>query len=385
MSKVKADCSGAKREQAADAAVDEPISVMIVDDSAIVRGLLTRSLSADPSLQVVSSAANGQVAIQQMKERPVDIVVLDIEMPVMDGLTALPLLLQANPQAKIIVASSLTTRGAEVALKALAAGAADFVPKPSARLEGTSKVNENAAFRQTLVAKIINLGRAGRGGERETRSALARPSKSNLAQALVPRSLAGLRPEVVAIASSAGGPVALTELLGRLRERVTLPVLITQHMPSAFTPVLAQNIERNCRRPCREARNGEPVMSGQTYIAPGGFHMIVETDAGTPLIRLSQDPPENFCRPAADPMFRSIAQVYGAGALGIVLTGIGCDGTAGGRAIVERGGAIIAQDEASSVAWGMPGSVVRAGLCSAVLSLDGIADRINTFANGGNG
>ena len=361
-----------------------PIRVLVVDDSAVVRGLLSRLIGEQPDLEVAATAANGQMALNAVAERSVDVVVLDIEMPVMDGLTALPRLLSADPNLRIIIASTLSTPGAAVTMRALAAGAADYVAKPSASREITQAESANSDFRRDLVTKIRGLGEAGRrrrGGIAFTPALLvASTLKSAPAPALALRPLRPTRPDVIVIGSSTGGPQALSALIGDLGRHLTQPVLIAQHMPPTFTTILAEHLARVCNRPCAEGRDGETIQPGRIYVAPGDHHMTAAADGRRRLIRINRDAPENFCRPAVDALFRSAARAYGAATLAVVLTGIGADGTRGGREIVEAEGTLLAQDEASSVVWGMPGSVARAGLCSAVLPLPALAQQINQIA-----
>jgi two-component system chemotaxis response regulator CheB len=354
-----------------------PIRVLVVDDSAVIRGLITRLLESDPELAVVGSVGNGQMAIGtcQRQGQSVDVVVLDIEMPVMDGLTALPQILAAAPGVKVIMASTLTQRNAQISIKALQAGAADYVAKPSS----TTDIHAGPDFRRELVEKVKALGAAGRK-RRAERGETPKPGDLPFrppAHALKPpvkgdiklRAAAQRPPEVIAIGSSTGGPQALLAVLTKFPNSIRLPILITQHMPATFTSILAEHLGRASGWPCAEAADGEPVRANRIYVAPGDFHMKVAVENGARLIRLTKEPPENFCRPAVDPMFRSVAQVYGAGVLGVVLTGMGSDGVRGARSVVEAGGAVIAQDEATSVVWGMPGAAAAAGVCSAVLPL----------------
>jgi two-component system chemotaxis response regulator CheB len=335
-----------------------PIRVLVVDDSAVIRGLITRLLESDPELAVVGSVGNGQMAIGTCQRQSVDVVVLDIEMPVMDGLTALPQILAAAPEVKVIMASTLTQRNAQISLKALQAGAADYVAKPSSG----SEIQNAQEFRRELVEKVKALGAAGRKrriarGDVPTKGAIKlRPANQR-------------PPEVIAIGSSTGGPQALIAVLSKFPNSIRLPILITQHMPATFTSILAEHLSRASGWPCAEGVDGEPVRANRIYVAPGDFHMKVAVENGGKVIRLSKEPPENFCRPAVDPMFRSVAQAYGAGVLAVVLTGMGSDGAKGARVVADAGGSVIAQDEATSVVWGMPGATAAAGVCSAVLPL----------------
>jgi two-component system chemotaxis response regulator CheB len=371
---------------AADPAA-EPIRVMVVDDSAVIRGLITRALESDPGIRVLHSAGNGKVAAETAARADIEVVVLDIEMPVMDGIAALPKLLEAKPGLQVVMASTLTRRNADMSLKALAAGAADYVTKPSSSTELVSAED----FKRELTAKVKALGHAFRRGQgRRGRSAGAppatvRPRATAPAHPAAPtpiqlRPEAAIAPEIVAIGSSTGGPQALFKVLGGLGGRTDLPILITQHMPATFTAILAEHIAQASRIPTAEARDGEPVERGRIYVAPGDIHMTVAIEGGQRIIRLVKSAPENFCRPAVDPMLRSVAQVYGARALIVILTGMGSDGQKGSAAVVAAGGSVIAQDEATSVVWGMPGAVARAGLCSAVLPLSEIAPYLRRFA-----
>ncbi len=363
---------------------ESPIRVMLVDDSAVVRGLLSRLIGEQPDLEVVATAANGQMALNALADRTVDVVVLDIEMPVMDGMTALPRLLAADPHLRVIIASTLSTPGAAVTMRALAAGAADYVAKPTASREITQAGSANSDFRRDLVTKIRSLGEAGR----RRRGSVSAPAAAATATAgaLKPaaafplRPLRPMRPEVIVIGSSTGGPQALSTLIAGLGRDLTQPVLVVQHMPPMFTTILAEHLARACGRPCAEGSDGEAIQPGRIYVAPGDHHMSIAVEGRRRLIRINQEAPENFCRPAVDALFRAAARAYGSATLAIVLTGIGADGTRGGRDIVEADGTLLAQDEASSVVWGMPGSVARAGLCSAVLPLPALAQQINQIA-----
>lgn len=380
-----------------------PIRVMVVDDSAVIRGLITRALEVDPDIQVVATVGNGQLAIGQLGRTDVDVIVLDIEMPVMDGITALPKLVEAAPDVKIIMASTLTQRNAQVSLEALQKGAADYIPKPTS----TGEIHGSADFKRDLIEKVKALGRARRdkrdrnraAGIPETRpqpTALTRAASASAASAaagtrsslLTPtapiqtRPASRTLPQVVGIGSSTGGPQALFTVLGALPASMRLPICITQHMPATFTTILAEHIARTSKRPCAEGVDGEKLEPGRIYLAPGDNHMKVEVQGGQKVIRLTKEPPENFCRPAVDPMFRSLAAVFGGAVLGVVLTGMGSDGAKGGKVLVDAGGTVIVQDEATSVVWGMPGATANLGITSAVLPIDKIAPEIARLAGG---
>jgi two-component system chemotaxis response regulator CheB len=352
-----------------------PYRVMVVDDSAVIRGLLTRSLETDPNVQVVASVSDGRMAINALDRHDIEVAVLDIEMPVMDGLTALPQLIAKKPALKVIMASTLTRRNADISLRALQAGAADYLTKPEA-----SSLTTAATFKQELLAKVKVLGEACRraaGKTLPTRAAGTPALNRGLpVRAAAPSAKIALRAakaepfDALAIGSSTGGPQALFELMGAIRNGVTRPVFITQHMPATFTTILAEHITRSTGWPATEAVDGEAVRPGRAYVAPGDFHMIIEgTPTGEKTLRLNKTPPENFCRPSVDPMLRSLARLYGRRLLCVILTGMGHDGRAGSEEVVAAGGNVIAQDEATSVVWGMPGAVANAGLCSAVLPL----------------
>lgn len=365
---------------AAASAVADPIRVMVVDDSAVIRTMITRILEDDSQVSVVAAAGNGQIALDTLSANDIDVIILDIEMPVMDGLTALPKLLQAEPGIKIIMASTLSTRNADISIRALNAGAADYVPKPTS----TRDIRTGDAFRRELLAKVKTLGEVRRRHRSAARGEGA-PSGPGLypAKPIALRKPGPVRPTVLAIGSSTGGPQALFAVLGGLKSDIRQPIFITQHMPPTFTTILAEHIARATGRPCAEAKDGEVVESGHIYVAPGDFHMVVEANKAQRVFRLSKAPPENFCRPAVDPMLRSLAKVFGPGVLGVILTGMGHDGLNGGEAVTKAGGTIVAQDEESSVVWGMPGAVATAGLCSAVLPIAELAPYIMRHATKG--
>jgi len=374
---------GARQAQASGT---EPFRVMVVDDSAVVRGLITRMLEGDKQISVIASVGNGQMALNALEKSDVEVVVLDVEMPVMDGLTALPLLLKRDPDLQIIMASTLTIKNADVTLRAMESGAADYLPKPTSTkdLGGTGA----GSFKDDLIAKIKAWGAVrrrkpprakGPGGapERAKISVTApKPAQPLYAGKITLRPAPPIidLPDVIAIGSSTGGPQALFAVLGTMKGgTVKQPILITQHMPATFTTILAEHISRLSGWEAAEGKDGETIRSGRVYIAPGDFHMVVENKVTEKVIRLNKNPPENFCRPAVDPMFRSIAAAYGKKVLALILTGMGQDGLQGGKVLVDAGGTLVAQDEASSVVWGMPGAVATAGLCTAVLPLPEIA------------
>jgi two-component system, chemotaxis family, protein-glutamate methylesterase/glutaminase len=344
-----------------------PTRVMVVDDSTVVRGLIGRIIDATPGMQVVASAPNGRLALDTMRHREVDVVLLDVEMPEMDGVTALPLILRQHPGVRVLMTSSLTRGGAEITMRCLALGAADYIAKPSAG----SALNSMNEMAPELVRKVRALARSA-----GCPAVAPPPGEPQPAPPPLLASAHGEEVRILAVAASTGGPNALVQLLRGIPADMSLPVLITQHMPPVFTAALADRLTRESGLPCREARHGEAVLPGQVYLAPGDHHMTVVSQERQPYIRLDQTPPINFCRPAADPMFTSVAALYGRAALAVVLTGMGEDGMRGCRDVVARGGCVVAQDQATSVVWGMPGAVAGAGLASAVLPLERIAPHI---------
>jgi len=381
---------------------------MVVDDAIVIRGLLTRWLGEDKSLQVVGSHRNGKLAVEDIEKSNPDVVVLDIEMPEMDGMTALPLMLAKKRDLVVIMASTLTRRNAEISLKALSLGAADYVPKP----ESTSEVTTSIDFRRELVEKVKALGarairmrgpaRSMRAETRAGRTAQpvapisARPAADTRASfrgapqaaaAVAPkfqtRAYSAARPRILAIGSSTGGPQALQEVMREVGTAMNdVPVVITQHMPPTFTAILAEHMGKAALRPAKEGEDGEILKPGNIYVAPGGKHMIVEKDGGAVKIRLTDGPPVNFCKPAVDPLFDSVAKVYGSAALGVILTGMGHDGADGVKTIAAGGGSIITQDEATSVVWGMPGAAAQTGMCSDILPLKEIGPKISRVLKG---
>lgn len=334
--------------------------VMICDDSAVIRSIMTRILNADPDIDVVARVDNGRSALEELQRTRVDVLVLDIEMPVLDGITALPLLLRADPGLRVIMASTLTTRGADIALHALRLGASDYLPKPSA-----IHLVSDDSFQRELIEKVKGLARLRR------RSTV--PAGTHMVHTL--RQPGRGIPSLLAIGSSTGGPQALFTLVQGLGRSVNVPVILTQHMPATFTPILADHITRLGGFPCAEAKDHEALLRGRIYLAPGDRHLLVQGTAGALVARLSTDPPENFCRPSVDPMLRTAADACGGRVLVVILTGMGHDGLAGTRDVIKAGGTAIAQDETTSVVWGMPGAVAQAGLCHAILPLPQIARR----------
>lgn len=369
---------------------DQAVRVMVVDDSVVIRGLISRWLDALPDIEVAVTCRNGEDAVKKIADADVDIVILDIEMPVMDGMTALPKLLQAAPGVRVLMASTLTRRNADISLKALKLGAADYVPKPESTREG----NAPEEFQRELVAKIRGLGRRRRPAMRagSAASPAAQPGARrplSPAPAAAPKPIvlqpaSKTRPRIVAIGSSTGGPRALFDLLGALSPSLErLPVVITQHMPATFTSILAEHIEGVAKRPCVEGQTGMKVEPGKIYVAPGGFHMKFEAKGTDTFIKLDDSAPVNFCRPSVDPMLDSLIAIYGPAILTCILTGMGHDGRDSARRVQQGGGTVLAQDEETSVVWGMPGAVAQAGICHKVLPLGQLAETMARLIVGG--
>jgi two-component system chemotaxis response regulator CheB len=399
------------------------IRVAVADDSAVIRGMVSRWLELDPDIKVVATYANGAIAVRQIADTQPDVLILDIEMPEMDGMTALPLLLKAVPELKVIMSSTLTRRNAEVSLRALSIGAVDYIAKPESRYgsnddfrnELVQKVKVHATLRRRRLApqSARSAPAAPPSAARPTGAApaSAAPASAALAgraspptapgnapagagsfistgslwgkQQVVLRAASRSKPTILAVGASTGGPQALFKFLGALSPDLTVPVMLTQHMPATFTAILAEHIQNATKRPCKEAATGDVLQAGHIYVAPGDYHMTVVAEGAQRVIKINQDPPENFCRPAVDPMFRSVAKVFGAQALTVILTGMGSDGREGARVICDAGGTLICQDEPSSVVWGMPGAAATAGLASQVLPLDQIAPAVARILKGG--
>lgn len=357
----------------ASALLEPAVRVMVVDDVLLVRGLVAQWLAAEPDFQIVGSYRNGRDAVANIAKADPDVVVLDIDMPELDGLAALPLMLAYKPDVAVIMASTLTRRNADTSFKALKLGAADYVPKPGNGRELMAAQD----FRRELVDKIRGLGRARQ--RRVARRHLASVPKAGVRL----RPFSPAMPRALVIGSSTGGPEALQVVMGRLgRAADRVPILVAQHMPATFTTVLAEHIGRASGRPAREGLHGEPIEPGHIYVAPGGKHMRVERVSDKPTIALDNGPPVHFCKPAVDPLFLSASAAFGPGTLALVLTGMGSDGACGALAVTAAGGNVIAQDEATSVVWGMPGAAAKSGACAAVLPLDAIAAKIVQLVGG---
>ncbi len=374
-------------------------TVLVIDDSAVARGLMTRWVEEDPDLKLLGSAVDGEQGLERAKQLQPDLIILDVEMPKMDGLAALPLLLKAVPTCKVVMASTLTRRGGEVTIRALSMGAADYTPKPQAgRLAGADE------FRQTLLNKLKALAprpippvptskavppsrpvarsfSAPSAIKEKPKRAFAPVARAPISRGNTPKNNA--RPEIIAIGSSTGGPQALREVIIHMTTDLRAPIVLAQHMPALFTKILGEHMTKAGKLTCKEAEDGERLKPAHVYIAPGDFHLTVRKDAGGFYAVLDQSPPINFCRPAVDPLFQSVAEATNGAALGVVLTGMGHDGREGARALRGAGGSVVVQDEKTSVVWGMPGAVAEAGLADEILPLADIGPAVLRRAKGG--
>ena len=395
-----------------------PLKIMIVDDSAVVRGLISRWLEHEPDMVLAGLAIDGAKGVEKVKEIQPDVLILDIEMPNMGGLEALPKLLAAKPGLKVLMASTLTTRGANVTLRALELGAADFVPKPD-----SSRIGGADGFRTELLTKIRALcGRTRSWPTPQSTAAAAaasapaprmpltpapltpsahghttpapapslrptavvapKPVITPTTPTLRPRSTGPKRIDCLVVGASTGGPPALRAFLLGLGPDWKLPILIVQHMPATFTAILAEHLDKALPQKVQEAKDGMLIESRNIYIAPGDWHMTIKNDPIVKQIKLDQGPQVNWCRPAVDPLFKSAAEVYGNHALGVVLTGMGHDGRDGAQAMVNVNGSIMVQDEATSVVWGMPGAIAEAGLAEIIKPIEGLSAACKAFARG---
>jgi len=382
-----------------------PVRVLIVDDSAVMRSLLRSVVATDPRIEVAGTASDGAAALRILDSLAPDLVLLDVEMPVMDGLVTLKEIKSRKQRLPVIMCSALTQRGGKVTIEALASGASDCVCKPSGAPSRDAAIRTLA---QDLIPKIHALTAVSSTAQR--RAAAPSPAGSSLsaffggppppspasmpplsstarlfpAASAAPPPVAAAAPSVLLIAVSTGGPAALDILLPALPSGFPLPVLVVQHMPELFTRLLAERLNERCRLTVSEAVHGEPVRVGHIYIAKGNWHMeiagSVANSGSLPILRLTQDPPENHCRPAADVLFRSAISVYGSRILAVVLTGMGYDGLLGSRLIRQHHGSVLAQDEATSAVWGMPGAVTQAGLAQRVLPIQAMAPEILRLA-----
>ena len=378
------------------------IKVLIVDDSVVFRKILQDALSKTSGIRVVGTANNGKKGIEKIKELKPDLVILDVEMPEMDGLQTLDEIRRQRLKVGVIMFSSLTSKGAQTTLEALSKGAFDFVPKPT----GTGAFSESVKrIKEELIPKIKAFAVSRHQRRRPIRRPVApvrplinrRTKETSLKQDLdkstsnkktvesitktrqVIRSF--LRPEVVAIGVSTGGPNALNEVIPKFPKNFPVPILLVQHMPPVFTAQLAKRLNDKSQLNVIEAKAGDVIKAGTVYIAPGDYHMEVGTNGVSKIIKLNQKPPVNSCRPAVDVTFKSVANVYGGRVVAVIMTGMGQDGFEGCKVLKQKGAVIIAQDRETSVVWGMPKFVTEAGLADKVCPLDRIAITVQEFCN----
>lgn len=366
-----------------------PVRVLIADDSAVVRGLVARWIT-EAGFQLVGTASNGKIALEMMSRHDPDVVLLDIDMPELDGTEALPRMLAASPTLQVVMMSTLTTRNADISLKCLALGAVDYIAKP----ESNRGVTTSDVFRTDLIERVRVFGAARARGRRTTAApapasapvpAAPTPAPKPAAPVVLrPRARVTTTPRVLLIGSSTGGPRAVGEALAGIGAAALkrVPTLIVQHMPPVFTAVFAEHLSARVGLPAAEGKHDERIEPGRIYVAPGGRHMGLASVAGGTVIKLNDGAPVNFCRPAVDVLFKDAAAIFGAATASVILTGMGSDGTNGARALVEAGGPVLAQDEATSTVWGMPGSVARAGLAEAILPLLEIGPALRAMITG---
>ena len=359
------------------------IRVLVVDDAVVVRRMVSDVLAADPQIEVVGAAANGRIALQKIVQLTPDLITLDVEMPEMDGLETIVEIRKTWATLPVIMFSTLTERGGQATLEALTRGATDYVTKP-ANVGSVSIAQQR--IRDELIPKIKTLcagvlasapapAPAG-GAARALTSSIARATPVTAVPVKLTAGTSPFAPQIVAIGTSTGGPNALLEVIPKLPAQFPVPVVITQHMPPMFTRLLAERLSKLSRIPVREAAEGDVILPGTAWVAPGDHHLVLQRKDDQVVATLSQAPPENSCRPAVDVMLRSVVECYGGRALSVILTGMGQDGLRGSELVHDAGGMVLAQDEASSVVWGMPGFVARAGIAQAVLPIGDVAAAI---------
>ena len=375
---------------------EDKIRVLIVDDSAVMRRIIMTSLMKHPDIEVIGTAGNGLLAIESIKRLNPDVVTLDVEMPQMDGITALREIRKTHPSLPIVMFSSTTQRGASATMDALTYGASDYVGKPQASADPADAYR---VLEETLIPKIKALCQRASGDSKKgisikdrgaaRREALAIPAPEKVTALPISQSSPSENPKVVrpegrplypvnalCIGVSTGGPAALMKIFELWRTPLPVPIFIVQHMPPKFTTLLAARLTEIGVMPVQEPYDGQEALAGQAYLAPGGYHLELRQKGTKVLMYLNEDPPENSCRPAVDVLFRSAAKVYGQSLLAVVLTGMGYDGLRGAEDIIRSNGVVLAQDEATSVIWGMPGAIAQADLAEKVLPLEAIPDEI---------
>ena len=355
----------------------EKVKVLVVDDSAFMRKAISMMLESDPEIEVIGMAHNGEEGLDMANRLKPDLITMDIEMPRMDGLTALKRLMSENPM-PVMMISSLTTEGAEATLEALSLGAIDFIPKQLSYV-----ALDIVKIKEELLAKVKHIGRHKPRLCKRIFSAKSSDPKikpigdfgfgSNLGKK-------SKKFNIVAIGTSTGGPPALQAIIPLLPKNLPVPVTIVQHMPAAFTKSLADRLDSISQISVKEAEDGEKLQAGQVYIAPGGKHMIIKNRISYHELVLSDEPANTLHRPAVDVMVKSVAEGYGSAVLGVILTGMGSDGLEGMRLVKQKGGAVFAQNEESCVVYGMPRAVVENQLADKVVPLDNMArEIINMF------
>ena len=375
---------------------EDKIRVLIVDDSAVMRRIIMTSLMKHPDIEVVGTAGNGLLAIESIKRLNPDIVTLDVEMPEMDGITALREIRKSHPNLPIVMFSSTTQRGASDTMDALTYGASDYVGKPQA---ASDPAEAYRVLEENLIPKIKALCQSATGEGKKTiplkergaarREALSMTVPEKITALPSAQTSSTVNPKVVrlegrplypvnalCIGVSTGGPAALMKIFELWRTPLPVPIFIVQHMPPKFTTLLAARLTEIGAMPVQEPYDGQEALVGQAYLAPGGYHLELRQKGTKVLMYLNEDPPENSCRPAVDVLFRSAAKVYGQSLLAVVLTGMGYDGLRGAEDIIRNNGVVLAQDEASSVIWGMPGAIAQADLAEKILPLEAIPDEI---------
>jgi len=360
------------------------IRVLVVDDSVVVRKIVADSLRVDPEIDVVGAAANGKIALAKIPQLNPDLITLDIEMPEMDGLQTLAEIRKIYPSLPVIMFSTLTERGGVKTLEALSLGATDYVTKP-ANMGSVSLAMQRV--RDELVPKIKTFcaERAGLKLPSQAKPVPVSKSEPVAKKTFTPRVApsSNTKIDIVAIGVSTGGPNALANLFPVFPKDFPVPIVVVQHMPPFFTKLLAERLSSKSNLVVVEGAKGQVLKPGQAWIAPGDFHMVLEKNGTGFKTQTNQAPPENSCRPAVDVLFRSVAHLFGPRVLSVILTGMGQDGLTGCEHIKDAGGRVIVQDENTSVVWGMPGFVAKAGLAEKVLPLNQIGQEIINIANFG--
>lgn len=354
--------------------IENKITVVLVDDSSVIRGALARIIETDPNIEIVASVSNGEMAVSMAANKKPDVMILDIEMPVMDGLTALPQILEKSPKTKVVMFSALTAKGADTTIKAMALGAVECIVKPAS----SQDTGPGSEFHRYITGLINTLGSVPHAHAHHDNIKIIKTAAPRQRDRPSPRTHSSgtfVHPEILAIGSSTGGPQALFTVLKNVGT-VNIPIVITQHMPATFTKILAEHISQHANMPAHEGEDGMLVENGHIYVAPGGKHMGFKKENGALVIKLNDDAPENFCKPAVDIMMRSLVEIYQNKILCVILTGMGQDGLIGARQLHQLGGRILAQDKETSVVWGMPGAVATAEICDQILPIDDIGPAI---------